>query len=461
MSKKHSDKLGTQPISKLLIQQAVPASIGILVMSLNILVDSIFVGNWIGPLAIAAINVVLPISFFIAAIGMAIGIGGSSVLSRALGEEKYGKAIRVFGNQIALTLLITLTFAFCGLWFTDALVENFGGRGAIFDLAKQYYTIVLYGVPILALSMMGNTVIRAEGKPKFAMIAMIIPSATNLFLDYFLINVLDWGMIGAGWASTMSYLFCFLYICYFFVFKSELKLKLHYLKFDFKIVREIGALGSITLARQGVISVVYLILNNIMVDLEGEWAVACYAIVSRLLMFALFPITGITQGFLPIAGYNYGAQKFKRVREIINKAILYASIVGVFILGILYLFPEFIAKLFLGTPSSNAQQLINKKVLEEVPRAIQYVFIASPIIAVQLIGSAYFQAIGKAMPAFLLSLSKQGFFLIPLLLILPKFYGILGVWIAFPISDLLATLVTALFLNREIKKHLIPKILKA
>jgi len=457
MTNKNAAKLGTLPVSKLLIQQAVPASIGILVMSLNILVDSIFVGNWIGPIAIAAINVVLPISFFIAAIGMAIGIGGSSVLSRALGENNYTKAIRVFGNQTALTLLITVTFMVVGLLFTDSLVNSFGGKGAIFKPAKEYYTIVLYGVPILALCMMGNTVIRAEGKPKFAMIAMIIPSVTNLFLDYLLINVFDLGMIGAGWATTISYVFCFISIAYFFIFKSELRLKLYHLKFEFTILKEITTLGSITLARQGVISIVYLILNNIMVELEGEWAVACYAIVSRLLMFALFPITGITQGFLPIAGYNYGAESYDRVLEVIKKAIIYASVIGLFVLGLLYAFPTFIAQLFLGE-ATGTQQAINNQVLNEVPRAIRYVFMASPIIAIQLIGSAYFQAIGKATPAFLLSLSKQGFFLIPLLLILPKTYGIIGVWVAFPIADLLATLVTGFFLNREIKKHLIPKI---
>lgn len=460
MSQKNSEKLGNLPISKLLIQQAVPASIGILVMSLNILVDSIFVGNWIGPIAIAAINVVLPVSFFIAAIGMAIGIGGSSVLSRALGESNYEKAIRVFGNQTALTLLITLTLITFGLWFVDPLVEAFGGKGAIFKPAKEYYKIVLYGVPILALCMMGNTVIRAEGKPKFAMIAMIIPSVTNLFLDYLLINIFNLGMVGAGWATTISYVCCFITIAYFFIVESELRLKLHHLKFDFKILKEIGALGSTTLARQGVISIVYLILNNVMVDIEGEWAVACYAIVSRLLMFALFPITGITQGFLPIAGYNYGAKSYDRVKEVINKAIIYASVIGVFVLGLLYVFPTFIAKLFLSE-NDPGQAVINNQILAEVPRAIRYVFLASPIIAIQLIGSAYFQAIGKALPAFLLSLSKQGFFLIPLLLILPKSYGIIGVWIAFPISDLLATLVTAFFLHREVKKYLIPKINKS
>ena len=460
MTKNTSKKLGTEPIASLLLKQAIPASIGILVMSLNILVDSIFVGKWVGPLAIAAINVVLPVSFFIAAIGMAIGIGGSSVLSRALGDNNYEKAIKVFGNQTALTLIITLTLIFLGLLHIDYLVNAFGGKGAIFEPAKDYYRIVLYGVPILALAMMGNTVIRAEGKPKFAMIAMIIPSVSNLFLDYIFINVLDMGMIGAGWATTASYVLCFAYIIYFFVFKSELRLGLHHLKLESSIVKEIAALGSITLARQGVISIVYLILNNIMVDIEGEWAVTCYAIVSRLLMFALFPIIGITQGFLPIAGFNYGAKEYDRVKEVIYTSIKYASALGIFILAALFIFPEPVASLFIGTGEhiTDAQKTINQKVLAEAPSAIRYVFAASPIIAIQLIGSAYFQAVGKAVPALLLSLSKQGFFLIPLLLVLPKYYGITGVWIAFPISDVLSTIVTGYFLQKEIKTKLQPRI---
>ncbi len=456
MAKVTSEALGTKSISKLLVQQAIPASVGILVMSLNILVDSIFVGKWVGALAIAAINVVLPISFFIAAIGMAIGIGGSSVLSRALGAGNREKALKVFGNQLALTIIITLTLISVGLIFVNDLVYIFGGKGDLFQMAKDYYIIVLYGVPILAMSMMGNTVIRAEGKPKFAMIAMIIPSVTNLFLDYLFINVFEWGMIGAGWATTLSYISCFLFIVYFFIFHSELKLRPLDLKLEKSIVSEISSLGSITLARQAVISVVYLLLNNIMIDLEGEWAVTSYAIVSRLLMFALFPIIGVTQGFLPIAGYNYGAKKFERVREVINTSIISSIILGVLIFSILWFLSEEITLLFLnsGSESSEAERLINRKVLKETPLAIVMVFALTPLVAIQTIGSAYFQAIGKTIPALLLTLTKQAFFLIPLLLILPKYFGIFGVWIAFPISDILSILVTGFYLNKEIQTKL-------
>jgi len=448
MAKVSSQDLGDQPIGKLLIKQAVPASIGILVMSLNILVDTIFVGNWIGSTAIAAINVVLPVSFFIAALGMAIGIGGSSIISRALGADNMDKALKTFGNQITLTIIVTIVFVVFGLLYINDIVPAFGGKGAIFEPARTYYRIVLYGVPILALCMMGNTVIRAEGKPKFAMYAMMFPSVGNLLLDVLFIKVFDWGMEGAAWATTISYGLCFLFILWFFLSKnSELKINFKHFGLDKPIVKEIGSLGFVTLARQAIVSVTYLLMNNILFDLGGETSVTAYAIVGRMLMFALFPVYGITQGFLPIAGFNYGAGKYKRVRETINTAIKYAALLAAIIFVFLMIFPEAITRMFTQNP----------EVLKETPPAMRWVFAATPIIAIQLIGAAYFQAIGKAIPALLLTLLRQGLFFIPLIFILPKYYGALGVWMAFPISDLLATIVTAYFLHREVKLNLMTK----
>lgn len=446
MNRANSEELGNKPIGKLLIKQAVPASIGILVMSINILVDTIFVGNWIGSTAIAAINVVLPVSFFIAALGMAIGIGGSSIISRALGANNDKKALKTFGNQITITLLVTITMVVVGLTFINELIPAFGGKGGIFDPAKIYYRVVLYGVPVLALAMMGNTVIRAEGKPKFAMVAMIIPSVGNLIMDYVFINILDYGMLGAAWATTGSYVLCLSYIIWFFLSKnSELKIRFSDFGIDFSILREMGALGFVTLSRQAVVSVIYLLLNNILFELGGEASVAVYAIVARMLMFALFPVLGVTQGFLPIAGYNYGAHQYSRVRESINKAIIYASTVAILVFAVIMIFPEEIASVFTK----------DKQVIRDTPSAMRWVFAAIPIISIQLIGSAYFQAIGKAVPALLLTISRQGFAFIPLILILPNYFGELGVWISFPLADLLSTIVTGYFLRREVKTTLI------
>lgn len=442
----NSAELGKKSINSLLIKQSVPASIGILVMSINILVDTILVGNWIGSVAIAAINVVLPVSFFIAALGMAIGIGGSSIISRALGGNNKEKALTSFGNQITITLLLTISLVVLGLVFMNDLIPAFGGKGDIFAPAKIYYQIVLYGVPILALAMMGNTVIRAEGKPMFAMIAMIIPSVGNLSLDFLFIKGFDMGMHGAAWASTISYMLCLGFIIYFFLSKhSELKLNFSHLWIKYDILKEIIELGFVTLARQAVVSVTYLILNNILYKLGGEASVTTYAIIARMLMFALFPVLGVTQGFLPIAGYNYGAELKSRVRESIIKAIVFASALGLLVFACIMIFAEPIVRAFTD----------NAIIISKTPSAMRWVFAAIPIVSIQLIGSAYFQAIGKARPAFLLTLTRQGFFFIPLILILPRFYDEFGVWISFALADVLSTIVTGYFLDREVKRTLL------
>ncbi|MGB2684387.1 MAG: MATE family efflux transporter [Olleya sp.] len=445
MQTSKSSNLGTEAISKLLIKQAVPASIGILVMSLNILVDTIFVGQWIGSTAIAAINVVLPVSFFIAALGMSIGIGGSSIISRALGADNKEKALKTFGNQVSLTLLFTVSFAAFGLYFVDQLIPAFGGKGAIFDPAKVYYEIILYGVPVLGFVMMGNSVIRAEGKPKFAMYAMLIPSVGNLVLDYIFIGVLDMGMSGAAWATTGSYIVSFLFIFWYFLSdNSELKINVSHFKLHKKIVTEIGSLGFVTLSRQAVVSVTFLLVNNALFDFGGETSVTAYAIVGRMSMFALFPVFGITQGFIPIAGYNYGSEQYDRVKQVIYVAIKYATILATIVFAILMLFPEAITKLF----------TTDIQVLKVTPNNMRWTFAAIPILAIQLIGAAYFQAVGKALPAIFLTLTRQAIFFIPLMYILPMYFGEFGIWVSFPISDILSTIVTAFFLRREVRLKL-------
>ena len=453
--KKNSDLLGTQPISSLLIKQAVPASIGILVMSLNMIVDTIFMGRWIGPLAISAITVVIPITFFIGALGLAIGIGGSSVLSRALGAGQETKALRVFGNMSTLTFLSSAILAMLGLVFQDTLINFFGADDSFRDLALTYYRIVLYGIVMLALCMMGNSVIRAEGKPTFAMYAMMLPAIGNIGMDYVLINVLDMGMAGAAWATFISYAICFGFILWFFVFKSELRLTLQSFLLNNTIVKEISGLSFVTLARQGVIAVLTILINNILIRVGDAIDVASYGIISRALMFALFPVIGVNQGFMPIAGYNYGAKKLQRVREAINISITYSGILALIIFTLIMLFAESFVGVFISDKAVEANSIRdNMALLERTPNALRWVFAATPVIVIQLIGGSYFQSIGKIIPALLLNLTKQGFFLIPLILILPTYYGVWGVWVSFPIADVLSTIVTGYFLNRAVKKDL-------
>lgn len=439
-----SADLGTESISKLLIKQAVPASVGILFMTVNLLIDAVFVGRWIGSLAIAALSVVMPLTFFISSLGLAIGVGGSSVLSRALGKGKQDKAINVFAHQIVMTFLLCSLLVIAGILFKQEILFAFGAKGDILQPASEFYLPILLAIPFQALCMMGNSVIRAEDKTKHSMISMIISAATNLLLDVLFINILGWGIFGAAMATALSFFACFLYILWFFLFRSELTPKLKHFTFHWKITKEITSLSFVTFARQGVISVLAVLLNHTLFAHGGEHAVTVYGIISRLLMFMLFPVQGITQGFLPVAGYNYGADNYGRVRESIKKAILYAGIMAIIIFAIILIFAKPIVALF----------TTDAAVIRDTPGALRWVFAASPIIAVQLIGGAYFQAAGKATKALMLTLSKQGFFLIPLVLILPKFFGIFGVWVAFPIADVLSTILTGLFLKREMNTQL-------
>ena len=304
----------------------------------------------------------------------------------------------------------------------------------------------MYGVPVLAFCMMANNTIRAEGKPKNAMYAMLLPSISNLTLDYILIKVFDMGMIGAAWATSLSYGVCATYIIYFFLSgQSILRPKLSNFFINYNTVLQITSLGSVTLVRQAMVSLTVLLVNNILFTIGGESSITVYAIISRMLMFATFPIFGITQGFLPIAGYNYGAKNWLRVRNIINTSILYSSVLATIVFLLIFFYSDFIPQIF-------SKDVI---VSEQTPMALRYVFMALPIIGIQLIGAAYFQAIGKSKPALLLTLSRQGFFFIPLLFLLPPYIGIDGVWLSFPIADLLSTLVTIYFLNRSIRKELI------
>ena len=438
-------ELGTEKISKLLIKQAGPASIGILVMSLNMIVDTIFVGQWIGVLAIAAITVVLPIAFLISSIGMGIGIGGSSIISRALGENDSEKAFLTFGNQISLTTVLAVLFVILGNIFSVEILTLFGAKGDILSPGKEYFDVIIYGVPFLAFAMMGNPIIRAEGKPKFAMYAMIIPAISNIFLDIIFIKYMNLGMFGAGLATSIAYASCGLYILYFFISpKSELKIIFKNFKLNSKIVREIVELGGVSVVRQGTISVLMIVLNYSLYKYGGEISISIFGIINRVMMFALFPIMGITQGFLPIAGFNYGAKKYDRVKETINKAIIYGCVLASIIYVAIIIFSEQIINVF----------TTDETLIAETPRAMLLVFLVSPIITIQLVGSAYFQAAGKAKPALFLTLLKQGFFLIPLAYILPIYMGVDGVWYSFAIGDVLATIITYVVLKREMKRNL-------
>ena len=441
----NSDKMGIMPIPRLLLQQSLPAAIGILMMSINMVIDSIYVGKFIGSIGLGAIAVVLPISFLISALGMSIGVGGASIISRALGAKNEERAFITFGNQTIMTLGLSITVVIISTFFIDEIIGIWGGKGDLLIPAKEYFKSLLPGVPFLAWAMMSNNVFRAEGQPKIAMFTMLIPAFINLILDPIFIIWLDWGLIGAAAATSIAYISGGTFAFGYFLFGStQMNLNPTYLKPDWGIMKEIMQVGGVTFIRQGTYSLLAIVLNNSLFHYGTEMAVSSYGIISRLMMFINFPVFGLTQGFIPIAGFNFGSKEWERVKEVLYVAIKAGLLIATTIFLILAFFAPQIVGVF-----SNDQVLIN-----QTYPAMRIVFLLTPTLIIQLLSSAYYQAIGKALPALILTLLKQGIFLIPLVLFMPLYFGLDGIWYSFPIADLLTTIVSAIFIRKAMQRLL-------
>jgi putative MATE family efflux protein len=452
---KTSEKLGTEKISTLLLKQSLPAAMGFLVMSVYQLIDVWFVSRYAeGELAIAAITVVLPITFLISSFGMAVGVGGASVLARALGEDNPEKAQKTFTNQILLTLGFVTFFVLLGYLFQTELLTLFGANDEIMPYAKKYFNILLLGLPFLGWAMMSNNTIRAEGKPKVAMLTMIIPAISNVLLDYILILHFDMGIAGAAWATTTGYMLSGLYTLWFFMSgKSELTLN-STLKFDLPIVTEIASIGSITLLRQSMFSLLALVLYaqlekwgqveyaSTLGKSGGSHAIAMYGLIRGFTLFIAFPIIGIMQGLMPIISFNYGAKNWQRVKDSIVLGLKWTFGISIVMFSILFIFPEDLIGIFTE----------DKDLLAHTPRVLKWMFISLPVMGIGFIGGAYFQAIGKPIPALVLTLARQGLFMIPLMYILAYFFGLDGVWASLPAGEIIAGIVAAIWLYLEVSK---------
>ena len=443
-------------MSKLLLQQSLPASIGFLVMSFYQMVDVFFVSRYAeGEIAIAAITVVLPITFLISSFGMAIGVGGSSVLARALGEGNTSKAQKTFGNQIKLTVGFVLFFVLVGYVFQEQLLQVFGANDEIIPFAKKYFNILLLGLPFLGWAMMTNNVIRAEGKPKVAMLTMIIPAVSNIILDYLLIYQFNMGIIGAAIATSSGYILSGLYTLWFFVSgRSELKLIPDDLKLDFGLIKEITSIGSITLVRQSMFSILAIVLysqlnkwgliayENTLGQSGGSHAIAIYGLIRGFTLFVAFPIIGIMQGLMPIVSYNYGAKNWQRVRQSVWLAIKWTTSISIILLTIITVFPQELIEIFTE----------DKDLLNHTPRVLRLIFLSLPVMGIGFIGGGFFQAIGKPIPALVLTLARQGLFMIPLMYILSYFLGLDGVWFSMPLGEILAGIWAGIWLYTSLKR---------
>ncbi|MBT8327919.1 MAG: MATE family efflux transporter [Bacteroidia bacterium] len=439
---------------------------GFLVMSLYQMVDTFFVSRFIGETAIGAITVVLPITFLISSFGMAIGVGGSSIISRALGNNEKEKAELTFGNQLRLTLTLVISFVLLGYLFNEPILRLFGANQLILPEAKTYFNILLIGIPFLGWAMMSNNVIRAEGKPKVAMLTLIIPAVVNIILDPILIYYFKMGIAGAAWATTLGYMFSGIYTAWFFLSgKSELGISRKFFKFSGPIVREMSSIGSVTLVRQGSFSVLAIVLNNAlnkygliefsdgMNNEGGAHAIAIYGLIRTFTLFVAFPNIGVTQGLMPIVGYNYGSKQFDRLKNSIWLALKWTTLASTVMFVLVYLFSEQLIGFF----TEDADLRLN------TPRALKIVFLSLPLMGIGFIGAAYFQAIGKTKPAMFLTLARQGLFMIPLVIILPMIFQLDGIWFSIPIGEFLASIVSAamIYLALFRKDALIKPILRS
>lgn len=437
MPSERTKRLGEEKIGKLLARLSIPATIGMLVMALYNVVDTIFVGRGVGTMAIAGLTIVFPIQMLITSLAQTIGIGGASVISRSLGAEDHERANRTFGNLFVLVVLLSAVTTGLSIVFIEPLLKLFGASPKILPFAKDYFSVMIAGIPFISFAMMSNNIIRAEGNAKFAMYTMLLSAAINLILDPIFIFVLDWGIKGAAYASVIAQFSATVYVVvYFLSGKSTLKLFWRNLRLDGQIVGETFAIGVSSFARHMSSSVMAAVLNNSLVVYGGEIAVAIFGIVYRVMAFTLMPILGVVQGFLPIAGYNYGAKNFQRLRDAIRISNITATAIA---------FAGFLA-VMLWSKGIFAIFTKDKELIEQGAQAMRYMMLAFVLIGFQVIGSGLFQALGRAVPALLLSLSRQVLFLIPLVLILPRFFGLPGIWFAFPLSDVLAALITGAML---------------
>lgn len=426
-------------IGKLLWKLSLPATVGMLVMSMYNVVDTIFIGRGVGTVGIAAVAVAFPIQMIVGAIGQMIGMGGASLLSRSLGEGNAVKANKTLGNAIASVSVFSLAITLLGYLNLESLLKLFGATDSLLPHAREYMVYILAGVLLHGMGMALNNLVRAEGRAGIAMITMILSAVTNIILDAVFILGLNMGIRGAALATLIAYAAgAFFLLTFYLSGRSALRLRLRDIRFEAIIQREILAIGVSSFFRQTAMSLLVIIMNHTLASYGGDLAIAVYGVVLKLIMLIFTPILGISQGMQPVAGFNFGARRFAETRKSLDLAIFASTMVAaagtIFLLAI----PETLLSLFSSDPD----------LLAMGRDALRFVVLAFPFVGFQVMGTTLFQAMGKARQTFLLSLSRQILFLIPLVLILPRFFRLTGVWISFPIADLFSALLTLWMLSR-------------
>jgi len=434
--------LGEEKMVPLLIRLSSPAMVGMMVQAAYNLVDTLFVGWGVGVLAIGGLAIAFPLQMLIMAMAQTVGIGGASIISRSLGAGKIQRANHTLGNMIATVVLLGLILAVSGIIYLEPLLFLLGSSPDIFPYAYDYMEIILIGTVVFAFSITTNNVVRAEGNAKFAMMTMIISAGVNTLLDPIFIFGLKMGVQGAAWATVISQGSTAAWLAWYFLSgKSTLRIRAEYLKPHLSILKETFSIGISAFTRQGTASLMLVVLNHRLGIYGGDVAIAAFGILRRMLLFLIMPIFGMVQGLLPVVGYNYGARKLCRVKEAMKISITFSSGLAIANFILFFFFPAQLLSLFTRDP----------KVLRIGITAARIIALGLPVDGFQVMASGMYQAVGKALPAFLLSMLRQVLLLIPLVILLPHLWGLTGIWIAFPIADTGAALITLVMFIGEMR----------
>lgn len=440
-----SEFLGTENIRKLLFKLSTPVIIGMLVQALYNVVDTLFVGWAYGAESVQAIgglSIAFPVQMIIMAFGIVLGTGGSSIISRALGARENERAERVLGNVFSLSLILSVLLAIPCLLYLDPILKAFGATPGILPYARDYLEIIIAGGIVFVFGISVQNIVRAEGNARLAMNTMLIGGVLNIILDPLFIFGFGMGVKGAAIATVLSQAVGSAWLLqYCLKGKGAVLFRPETLKPDSGIIREIGAIGLGSFVMESSSSVMMIFVYNALASYGGDVSIAVFGIAMKICSFIFLPLLGMAFGLQPIVGFNYGAKRFERIVEAVKLSLAATTAFGILGLLIISLFPEQLLGLFSADPEYMA---VGKN-------ALVIMVLGLPLIGFNVVATTVFQALGQAKPSFLLSLSRQLLFLLPLVIVLPRFYGLDGVWAAFPASDCLSFILSGFLLFRVYK----------
>ncbi|MBO8485924.1 MAG: MATE family efflux transporter [Bacteroidetes bacterium] len=436
-------ELGTEPIGKLLKNYAVPAIIAMTASSLYNIVDSIFIGHGVGPLAIAGLAVTFPLMNLSAAFGTLVGVGATTMISVLLGQKNYEVANKVLGNVVILNIIIGLIFMGVSLAFLDPILYFFGASENTIGYAREYMQIILAGNAVTHLYLGLNSVLRASGNPKLAMMLTILSVLINIAVAPVLIFWLDMGISGAAIATVAAQVAALAIILAYFSRKDRV---LHFsrkiFRLDWRIAKDSLAIGLAPFLMNAAACIVTLFINQQLKKYGGDLAIGAYGIVNRISFLFIMVNMGLNQGMQPIAGYNYGTRNYTRVKGVMWKTVKYATAVTCTGFLIALLVPHQAVSVF----TSDSQ------LIEFSAKGLRMLTLAFPLVGFQMVSSNFFQCLGMVNKAILLSMSRQLLFLIPCIYVLPLLWGNIGVWASFPISDFAAFVISAILMWDLLRK---------